>query len=280
MFENKQVKSFFETSLNCFFDTKLDSLFNYKKVAPISCTKKTWKSYKKTEDRYVNKEYLITEISDWDVSGNTGWQKITDSNGVYFTNNDISDNQSAVISKTFKNVTKVSFFYKVSSEQNYDFLTININGVQKVNVSGEVDWTYYEQSFSNPTNVTITFNYHKDYSASSGTDSGYFKELKVTKYEFIPAIIDFKIVYEKGFHVNEKITRFYKRQNKDVTYPLKRDFNNEKQKVDYKIIPYFIKNTITKYPIVPYKNLQNFVFYKIGIQKFPPKRIIIKDLDD
>jgi hypothetical protein len=162
MFKNKQLKELFKTDLDSFFDTRLDDIFNYKKVAPITYKRKIWEKYNYQTTGIESKS--IDDISDWNVAGNTGWKKVND----YFTNNDVTDNQTATIYKTFHKILHIEFYYKVSSENGYDFLTIYINGEQKANISGEVDWTLYTQDFNEETDVEVKFTYSKDGSESAG----------------------------------------------------------------------------------------------------------------
>lgn len=63
----------------------------------------------------------------------------------------------------------VSFYYKVSSESNYDKFFFHIDGVQMIVASGEVAWTRAAFPIAAGTH-TLLFNYTKDYSVSSGSD--------------------------------------------------------------------------------------------------------------
>ncbi|MCK9292123.1 MAG: hypothetical protein M0P54_11000 [Bacteroidales bacterium] len=63
----------------------------------------------------------------------------------------------------------ISFYYKVSSENNYDFLRFYINGQIQDSWSGNKAWT----KASYPVNLgpaLFTWKYEKDYSVSTGTD--------------------------------------------------------------------------------------------------------------
>lgn len=66
----------------------------------------------------------------------------------------------------------ISFFYKVSSEQNYDKLTFKIDGQTKDEWSGNIGWT----RAAYPVNAgphTYTWTYSKDYYGTSGKDCAY-----------------------------------------------------------------------------------------------------------
>lgn len=63
----------------------------------------------------------------------------------------------------------ISFDYKVSSEANYDIFRFTIDGEDRVETSGQVDWTH--ASFAIPAGQhTFEFSYAKDYSTASGSD--------------------------------------------------------------------------------------------------------------
>ena len=63
----------------------------------------------------------------------------------------------------------VSFFYKVSSEYNYDLLSFKVDNQEKANWSGNIDWT--QASFElTPGSHRLEWSYAKDYSMTSGLD--------------------------------------------------------------------------------------------------------------
>ena len=81
----------------------------------------------------------------------------------------ISGDQSSNFSIS-KNTTSVSFWYKVSSEDYYDFFEFYIDGSSRIRESGEVGWGYFfEDSLSN-TNHTFEWRYAKDASRIEGAD--------------------------------------------------------------------------------------------------------------
>lgn len=66
----------------------------------------------------------------------------------------------------------ISFYYKVSSEENYDKLTFKIDGQTKGEWSGIVNWSY--ASFPVETGShTYTWTYSKDYWGNQGQDCAY-----------------------------------------------------------------------------------------------------------
>lgn len=63
----------------------------------------------------------------------------------------------------------ISFFYKVSSEENYDIFTFSIDGQETLSASGNVDWTRVAYAVRAGSH-TYKFSYAKDYSVSNGED--------------------------------------------------------------------------------------------------------------
>ena len=83
----------------------------------------------------------------------------------------INDSESTSMSITLEvgQASNISFYYKVSSEANYDKLHFYIDGQEKSNWSGNVDWSYV--LFPLPAGThTLKWEYTKDVSLSSGND--------------------------------------------------------------------------------------------------------------
>jgi len=70
----------------------------------------------------------------------------------------------------------VSFYYKVSSETNYDFLKFYIDNIEQGSWSGEIDWTQTTYSISAGTH-TFHWEYIKDDSVSSGADTAWIDNI-------------------------------------------------------------------------------------------------------
>ncbi|MBR3412935.1 MAG: T9SS type A sorting domain-containing protein [Bacteroidales bacterium] len=70
----------------------------------------------------------------------------------------------------------ISFYYKVSSEEGYDFFKFFIDGTEKLSASGEVGWT--RASFFVPAgNHIISFSYSKDYQVVEGSDCAWIDNI-------------------------------------------------------------------------------------------------------
>ena len=110
----------------------------------------------------------------WTMGGNADWSLVTNDpqQGVYCARSgSIGDSQTSNLEITI-NVTvdgQISFFKKVSSEYNYDYLQFYIDGTLMDEWSGEIDWN--EESFPVSMGLhTFVWQYNKDYSVSSGED--------------------------------------------------------------------------------------------------------------
>ncbi len=121
----------------------------------------------------------------WNNGGDLPWEITTDNpyEGTYCAGvpDALDDNQTSSLSINLNNVpqgAKLSFYYKVSSEQNYDFFKFKVNNTEVVSQSGEVDWTYYEYTFEQAGNYTLEWSYSKDYSVSAGQDKAWIDYIK------------------------------------------------------------------------------------------------------
>ena len=94
----------------------------------------------------------------------------------------ITHSQSSTMTYTFNAPTggQVSFYAKVSSEANYDFLKFYIDNVEKGRWSGEVDWTEFSYDIT-AGNHTLRWTYEKDFSVSNGSDAAFVDLISVPK---------------------------------------------------------------------------------------------------
>lgn len=85
--------------------------------------------------------------------------------------NGLSSNGTSSMSISWTSATNdsISFYYKVSSEANYDFFNFYIDGSSVLQASGEGVWT--RAAFAVPAGThTFKFSYTKDYSTTGGSD--------------------------------------------------------------------------------------------------------------
>jgi len=110
----------------------------------------------------------------WTLSGNANWAVVN--TGQYEGNftaisGAIEDNQTSTISLTLQvnAAGPVSFYRKISTEANYDYLRFYIDNVQQGQWAGTVDWGQVSYQVTTGAH-TFTWTYDKDGSVSSGSD--------------------------------------------------------------------------------------------------------------
>ena len=110
----------------------------------------------------------------WQFGGNTDWTISTEEpyEGTYSAKSGaISDDQTSTMYVEMDVIAddNISFYRKVSSEGNYDFLRFYIDGVQKGAWSGEESWSQESYLVTAGTH-TFKWEYSKDMSVSNGSD--------------------------------------------------------------------------------------------------------------
>lgn len=89
----------------------------------------------------------------------------------------ITDSQTSVMQTTVTGPGTFSFWWKVSSESGFDFLTFYIDGVaQKGAISGEVDWQQMSYTVTSGSH-TLKWVYSKDSGGSDGSDCGWVDQM-------------------------------------------------------------------------------------------------------
>lgn len=103
---------------------------------------------------------------------------VVDSAGGYKSNNCHAENTTATATFTLtpSESGALTISYKVSSEANYDKLTVKVDGTVVADaISGTVDWTAHEVSVTAGTDVVIEASYVKDSSNDSNSDTAWVK---------------------------------------------------------------------------------------------------------
>ena len=113
----------------------------------------------------------------WTTSGNAQWFGETN-----VTHDGVSAAQSGgigALQETILQTTvgtnwsgRYTFWWKVSSEQDFDFLEFRVNGIVQTNISGEVNWQQVSIPVAAGTNV-LQWRYSKDISFDGGQDAGW-----------------------------------------------------------------------------------------------------------
>jgi hypothetical protein len=95
----------------------------------------------------------------------------------------ISEDESSFLRSMITGPGVLSFWWKVSSEKDYDHLAFAIDGVGQASISGEVDWQ--QRSFRIPTGLhTAQWSYSKDYSVDRGVDAGWLDDVTFATNSF------------------------------------------------------------------------------------------------
>ena len=122
----------------------------------------------------------------WSASGDRPWfaQTTVTHDGVDATQSGpITDSQRSVLEATIIGPANLSFWWKVDSEANYDFLSFQLDNAAVAAVapiSGAVNWEQKTVAIPAGTH-TIRWVYTKDTSASTGADAGYVDQVVLTK---------------------------------------------------------------------------------------------------
>ena len=113
-------------------------------------------------------------------AGGTGWtvDASVTHDGVDSVKAQTTDGQSTYREYTVTGPAVVDFWWKVSSEKNFDTFSYSLNGTNQETISGEVDWTYRTLTLPEGTH-TIRWTYAKDASDAVGQDAGWLDELAV-----------------------------------------------------------------------------------------------------
>ena len=94
---------------------------------------------------------------------------------------DISHNQQSWMQTTVRGKGTVTFYWKVSSESNYDFLEFYVDGSLRYKISGSVNWQQKTYTFFTSGSHMLEWRYVKDGGTNSGSDCGW-----VDKLEWVP----------------------------------------------------------------------------------------------
>lgn len=137
----------------------------------------------------------------FDETGGTndiGWFVVED--GDYadsWQSGDIGNSQSTWASLDVTGPCRVTFEWKVSSENNYDWLSFTlddtaVNGID--DISGSVDWSQKTLAIVEGGTHTLKWTYRKDTSQDGGDDCGWVRDVTVTP--IVPCTVIFDPNYE------------------------------------------------------------------------------------
>jgi hypothetical protein len=109
----------------------------------------------------------------WTITSSTFYDGIISARSGAITHN---GNSSLMIRTFYAKADSVKFFYKVSSEENYDFLSFKLNDVEIFKKSGEIPWT--KKAVAVPEGLNkMEWTYRKDNSVSQGSDCAWIDKI-------------------------------------------------------------------------------------------------------
>jgi subtilisin family serine protease len=115
----------------------------------------------------------------WTTAGDAGWfgqTTVSCHDGDAAKSGSISNEQSSSIETIVTGPGSLSFYWKVSSEKNYDFLIFSIDGISYSQMSGEVPCHKVTYEIA-PGDHILMWSYTKDKSESGGSDAGWLDEV-------------------------------------------------------------------------------------------------------
>jgi subtilisin-like proprotein convertase family protein len=105
---------------------------------------------------------------------------------------------------TVNGPAKLEFQWKVSSEKNYDYLVLSVDGYVKDYITGETDWTTSTTYLGDgPHNVDIY--YSKDQEMVKGQDKGWIDEIVITPTTAVPDITTQTIQAYQGVYFRHQL---------------------------------------------------------------------------
>jgi predicted transcriptional regulator len=115
------------------------------------------------------------------TGGAANWFSQTDtafSGGDAARSGNVADNQESFLQTTVNGLGTISFYWKVSSEPDYDFLEFYIDGVIQDQISGLVDWQQKTYEITNSGQHILEWRYAKDVSIAENDDCGWVDLVK------------------------------------------------------------------------------------------------------
>jgi parallel beta-helix repeat protein len=118
----------------------------------------------------------------WSVGGDVPWfvqNSVTHDGLAAAQSGAITHGQTSTLQTVISGPATLTFWWKVSSEANHDFLAVAVNGSMGTALSGNANWrqqTIYLGSGSQ----SVQWTYAKDASGSAGQDAAWLDQIKIT----------------------------------------------------------------------------------------------------
>ena len=126
----------------------------------------------------------------WTTGGAAGWTvqtAVTHDNVDAAQSGKITDNQESTLETVITGPATVAFWWRVDSEQNFDFLSVELDGTLQFRISGTLAWEQKTVAVAAGTH-TLRWAYRKDGSDSRGTDAGWVDQVEVRQAQPPPSL--------------------------------------------------------------------------------------------
>jgi len=137
----------------------------------------------------IDNKSLVLDTYD-QVGGWFGVEDVTAYCGAAARSGAIPDNQTSFFETTVNGPRNLSFNWKVSSEQNKDYLEFYIDDVFQDKISGSTAWQQ-KNFILNTGPHKLSWQYYKDASGSAGSDCGWIDKVILTATPTIAEALDF-----------------------------------------------------------------------------------------
>jgi subtilisin-like proprotein convertase family protein len=117
----------------------------------------------------------------------------------------VDDEEHSGIEFTVDGPAQVGFQWKVSSEKNYDYLVLTVDGYVRDYITGDVDWKP-SSTYVGPGPHNIDIYYIKDEATVKGQDAGWVDELVITPTTDAPVITAETIHAYQGVYFRHALT--------------------------------------------------------------------------
>ena len=183
---------------------------------------------------------------EWEFANNANWTIVDNgaNNGTYCAKSGtISDRQSTSLVLTIEVLAAgdLSFYKKVSSENNYDFLRFYIDNVEKGSWSGNVNWSQESYPVTAGTH-TFKWTYEKDAYVSNGSDCAWIDDIQfppthvvtaLDAVENLQALVDMNVVTLTWNSVNDATSYVILRNGEEIAIVLENSFTESVDDGEY-----------------------------------------------
>jgi hypothetical protein len=169
----------------------------------------------------VSKSYVIDLLSqiesfesgdftsvDWEMDSSYPWiiDSTSANTGSFSARSaNISHNETTTLTIKVNNMLRdsISFHYKVSTENNYDFFRFYIDGTQKIKESGtsNTEWNYKKYTLTAGEHI-LKWEYSKDQSQSSGEDCVRIDDIKLPNKAYCVGLENNVELYDVNIYPN------------------------------------------------------------------------------